>query len=100
MAEWVLESSKITKLIIIKEIRDEGAVGRGSKPKVSLVLRPLPKYSYIIRSTFQAGLCGFSVSDLLIPDFKQPWELDVGKPSHITSSFDIVRRLCSSPIFI
>ena len=33
-------------------------VGRGSKPK--------------------AGLCGFSVSDLLIPDFTQPWEIDVG----------------------
>ncbi|KAL8785899.1 MAG: hypothetical protein Q9195_008444 [Heterodermia aff. obscurata] len=52
------------------EIRDEGAVGRGSKPK--------------------AGLCGFSVSDLLIPDFRQPWELDVGKPGHIASSLDIM----------
>ncbi|CAF9915572.1 MAG: hypothetical protein HETSPECPRED_002527 [Heterodermia speciosa] len=52
------------------EIRDEGAVGRGSKPK--------------------AGLCGFSVSDLLIPDFRQPWELDEGKPGHIASSLDIM----------
>jgi phosphoribosylformylglycinamidine synthase len=52
------------------EIRDEGAVGRGSKPK--------------------AGLAGFTVSDLLIPDFKQPWELDVGKPAHIASSLDIM----------
>ena len=52
------------------EIRDEGAVGRGSRPK--------------------AGLCGFSVSDLLIPGFRQPWELDVGKPSHIASSLDIM----------
>lgn len=52
------------------EIRDEGAVGRGSKPK--------------------AGLCGFSVSDLLIPGFRQPWEIDVGKPSHIASSLDIM----------
>lgn len=52
------------------EIRDEGAVGRGSKPK--------------------AGLCGFSVSDLLIPDFWQPWELDVGKPNHIASSLEIM----------
>ncbi|KAF2497231.1 phosphoribosylformylglycinamidine synthase [Lophium mytilinum] len=53
------------------EIRDEGAVGRGSKPK--------------------AGLSGFSVSDLLIPGFEQPWELtDVGKPSHIASSLDIM----------
>ena len=52
------------------EIRDEGAVGRGSKPK--------------------AGLCGFAVSDLLIPDFHQPWELDVGKPPHIASALDIM----------
>ena len=52
------------------EIRDEGAVGRGSKPK--------------------AGLCGFSVSDLLIPGFEQPWELDVGRPNHIASSLDIM----------
>jgi phosphoribosylformylglycinamidine synthase len=52
------------------EIRDEGAVGRGSKPK--------------------SGLSGFTVSDLLIPDFKQPWELDVGKPGHIASSLDIM----------
>lgn len=52
------------------EIRDEGAVGRGSRPK--------------------AGLTGFSVSDLLIPGNVQPWELDVGKPSHIASSFSIM----------
>ena len=52
------------------EIRDEGAVGRGSKPK--------------------AGLCGFTVSDLLIPDFRQPWELDEGKPGHIASSLDVM----------
>ncbi|MCJ1293351.1 hypothetical protein MMC34_004905 [Xylographa carneopallida] len=52
------------------EIRDEGAVGRGSRPK--------------------SGLCGFSVSDLLIPGFHQPWELDVGKPNHIASSLDIM----------
>ena len=52
------------------EIRDEGAVGRGSKPK--------------------AGLSGFSVSDLLIPGFRQPWELDEGKPSHIASSLEIM----------
>ncbi|CAN5702429.1 phosphoribosylformylglycinamidine synthase [soil metagenome] len=36
------------------EIRDEGATGRGAKPK--------------------AGLCGFSVSDLRIPGLPQPWE--------------------------
>lgn len=53
------------------EIRDEGAVGRGSKPK--------------------AGLAGFTVSDLLIPGFDRPWELrDVGKPPHIASSLDIM----------
>jgi phosphoribosylformylglycinamidine synthase len=52
------------------EIRDEGAVGRGSRPK--------------------AGLTGFSVSDLHIPDNVQPWELDIGKPSHIASSLDIM----------
>ncbi|TAQ86439.1 hypothetical protein B7494_g5245 [Chlorociboria aeruginascens] len=52
------------------EIRDEGAVGRGSTPK--------------------AGLCGFWVSDLLIPDHKQPWEIDLGKPAHYASSLDIM----------
>lgn len=52
------------------EIRDEGAVGRGSQPK--------------------AGLCGFWVSDLLIPDYEQPWEIDFGKPAHYASSLDIM----------
>ena len=52
------------------EIRDEGAVGRGSKPK--------------------AGLAGYTVSNLLIPGFEQPWETDFGKPSHIASSLDIM----------
>lgn len=52
------------------EIRDEGAVGRGSKPK--------------------AGLCGFSVSDLRIPGFEQPWERNDGKPTHIASARDIM----------
>lgn len=52
------------------EIRDEGAVGRGSKPK--------------------AGLSGFSVSNLLIPDFVQPWETDFGRPSHVASALDIM----------
>ncbi|KAA8894464.1 CobB/CobQ-like glutamine amidotransferase domain-containing protein [Sphaerosporella brunnea] len=52
------------------EIRDEGAVGRGSKPK--------------------AGLAGFNVSDMLIPGHRQPWELDVGKPGHIASPLDIM----------
>ena len=52
------------------EIRDEGAVGRGSKPK--------------------AGLAGFTVSNLLIPGYLQPWETDFGKPVHIASSLDIM----------
>ena len=53
------------------EIRDEGAVGRGSKPK--------------------AGLCGFSVSNLRIPDFVQPWEeQDYGKPSRIVDAHTIM----------
>lgn len=52
------------------EIRDEGAVGRGSKSK--------------------CGLSGFSVSDLHIPDLKQPWELKIGKPNHIAPPLDIM----------
>ena len=52
------------------EIRDEGATGRGSKPK--------------------AGLCGFSVSNLNIPDYAQPWESDHGKPGRIVSALDIM----------
>ncbi|QIQ21093.1 phosphoribosylformylglycinamidine synthase [Zophobihabitans entericus] len=52
------------------EIRDEGATGRGAKPK--------------------AGLVGFSVSNLRIPGFEQPWEHDFGKPDRIVSAFDIM----------
>ncbi|WP_438952229.1 phosphoribosylformylglycinamidine synthase [Porticoccus sp.] len=52
------------------EIRDEGAVGRGSKPK--------------------AGLTGFSVSNLNIPTFDRPWETDYGKPDRISSALDIM----------
>ena len=52
------------------EIRDEGATGRGSKPKV--------------------GLCGFSVSNLKINKAGQPWEIDNGKPSQIVSALDIM----------
>lgn len=52
------------------EIRDEGATGRGGKPK--------------------AGLSGFSVSDLNIPGFEQPWESDYGKPERIVSPLDIM----------
>ncbi|MFK7732624.1 MAG: phosphoribosylformylglycinamidine synthase [Pseudomonadales bacterium] len=52
------------------EIRDEGAVGRGSKPK--------------------AGLTGFTVSNLQIPGFEQAWEQDYGKPDRIVSALDIM----------
>ncbi|KAI8997951.1 phosphoribosylformylglycinamidine synthase [Gaertneriomyces semiglobifer] len=53
------------------EIRDEGAVGQGSKSK--------------------AGLTGFTVSNLRIPNFVQPWEThDNGKPEHIASALDIM----------
>jgi len=52
------------------EIRDEGATGCGSKPK--------------------AGLTGFSVSNLKIPDLVQPWETDHGKPERIVSALDIM----------
>ncbi|WP_428943781.1 phosphoribosylformylglycinamidine synthase [Pantoea sp. FN060301] len=52
------------------EIRDEGATGRGAKPK--------------------AGLTGFSVSNLRIPGFEQPWEEDFGKPDRIVTALDIM----------
>ena len=55
------------------EIRDEGATGRGSKPK--------------------AGLCGFSVSNLNIPEATQPWEAQTatyGRPSRIASALSIM----------
>ncbi len=52
------------------EIRDEGATGRGSKPK--------------------AGLTGFTVSNLRIPGFEQAWEQDNGKPDRIVNALDIM----------
>ncbi len=52
------------------EIRDEGAVGRGSKPK--------------------AGLTGFTVSNLRIPGYLQPWEQSYGKPERIESPLGIM----------
>ncbi len=52
------------------EIRDEGATGRGAKPK--------------------AGLMGFSVSNLRIPGFVQPWEEDFGRPDRIASALAIM----------
>ena len=53
------------------EIRDEGATGRGARPK--------------------AGLTGFSVSNLHLPGTDEPWERDpVGKPEHIASALAIM----------
>jgi len=52
------------------EIRDEGATGRGARPK--------------------AGLVGFTVSNLRIPGAEQPWEVDHGKPGRIASALDIM----------
>ena len=52
------------------EIRDEGATGRGGKPK--------------------AGLCGFTVSNLMLPQAPQPWEKTIGRPNHIASALDIM----------
>ncbi|MBI5451780.1 MAG: phosphoribosylformylglycinamidine synthase [Gammaproteobacteria bacterium] len=52
------------------EIRDEGATGRGAKPK--------------------AGLAGFSVSNLRLPGAIQPWEADHGKPGRIVSALDVM----------
>jgi phosphoribosylformylglycinamidine synthase len=64
------------------EIRDEGATGRGAKPK--------------------AGLCGFSVSGLRLPEFRMRWEddsdvaggprseRDYGFPSRISDALSIM----------
>ncbi len=53
------------------EIRDEGATGRGSRPK--------------------AGLTGFSVSNLHLPETDEPWERHpVGRPAHIASALQIM----------
>jgi phosphoribosylformylglycinamidine synthase len=52
------------------EIRDEGATGRGAKPK--------------------AGLTGFTVSHLRLPALPQPWEAFYGKPDRIASALDIM----------
>ena len=52
------------------EIRDEGATGLGAKPK--------------------AGLTGFTVSHLRVPEFKQPWEVDFPHPERMASPLDIM----------
>ncbi len=52
------------------EIRDEAATGRGARSK--------------------AGITGFSVSNLRLPGFVQPWEHDHGRPSWIASALEIM----------
>ena len=52
------------------EIRDEGATGRGAKPKI--------------------GLVGFNVSNLRIPNLERSWEGDEHKPERIASPLNIM----------
>ena len=52
------------------EIRDEGATGRGAKPKI--------------------GLVGYNVSNLRIPNLIRSWEKDENKPSRIASPLEIM----------
>ncbi|MBF0347317.1 MAG: phosphoribosylformylglycinamidine synthase [Magnetococcales bacterium] len=52
------------------ELRDEGATGIGGLPK--------------------GGLTGFCVSNLLLPDARQPWEIDSGRPERIVSALEIM----------
>jgi phosphoribosylformylglycinamidine synthase len=53
------------------EIRDEGATGIGGRSK--------------------AGLCGFMVSNLRIPDFPMPWEVhDVEFPGRLATPLEIM----------
>ncbi|WP_259055748.1 phosphoribosylformylglycinamidine synthase [Methylohalomonas lacus] len=52
------------------EIRDEAATGRGARPK--------------------AGMSGFSVANLRIPDHLQPWETDHGRPQRLAPALAIM----------
>jgi phosphoribosylformylglycinamidine synthase len=52
------------------EIRDEGATGRGARPK--------------------AGLTGFTVSNLRLPGAVRPWEKELGRPARFASALDIM----------
>lgn len=54
------------------EIRDEGATGRGARPK--------------------AGLCGFTVSNLRLPALMQPWEGAAYYPDRIVSASEIMLK--------
>jgi len=59
------------------EIRDEGATGRGAKPK--------------------AGLAGFTVSNLLLPDAQRPWEnaSDVTRSERVDTVYGKPERIAS-----
>ena len=59
------------------EIRDEGATGRGAKPK--------------------AGLAGFTVSNLAIPDAVRPWEnaSDVTATERVETAYGKPERIAS-----
>ncbi|WP_026321240.1 phosphoribosylformylglycinamidine synthase [Arhodomonas aquaeolei] len=52
------------------EIRDEGATGRGARPK--------------------AGLAGFTVSNLHLPDAPRPWENEPARPGRIAPALSIM----------
>ncbi|MDO5102387.1 MAG: phosphoribosylformylglycinamidine synthase [Lautropia sp.] len=52
------------------EIRDEGATGRGGSPRY--------------------GLTGFTVSNLNIPGWRQPWEADGSQPPTLASPLSIM----------
>ncbi|MDX1509396.1 MAG: phosphoribosylformylglycinamidine synthase, partial [Woeseiaceae bacterium] len=52
------------------EIRDEGATGLGAKPK--------------------AGLTGFTVSHLRLPNWSQPWEIDFPHPDRMATPLEIM----------
>ena len=52
------------------EIRDEAATGTGAKPK--------------------AGMTGFTVSNLHLPELDNPWEVKHGKPERMVSALNIM----------
>ena len=52
------------------EIRDGAATGRGARPK--------------------AGMTGFTVSDLRVPGFAQPWENALARPQRLASPLQIM----------
>ncbi len=55
---------------IVAEVQNEIAVGRGAKSR--------------------AAVCGYSVSNLFIPGFLQPWEIDYGGSKNIASPLEVI----------